>query len=547
MLIYNIDLTFEWELRNNGSLEASGYKCDTVYLSEDGDWDVTDYQLGDSQCTSITLLAYDGNPANDQDYGLATITPFVSQQDYTGIVRTRTNIRDLNLDNNFGYTDILLNITAPSLVLGSPTIIELTTGLEKVYKIESVPGEETLIATLTVNGIDAPYHGLFLLHGKPPTGYEHDAFSQNALSSNQTAVIRNTRIGTYYLRIDGYGREVQHYQVEVLVKVARFEILNIHPSVAAPLGNVTIWFTGTVFSYFLQASVVSDTDPTEMYPATNLYWFSSEKVYATFNTSALTAGMYTVKLVDSATGAVAQLDSSLEIMEGIRGQLSVLVMPPRPLREGENGMVVVFVHNVGNTDILTPLMTLRTGGNALLRQLEEGSLTGYETELGFIPLPTDGPGGILPPGASTQIYFDVVPQSGFVGRESFELSYVQATMEPHTYLDQKYELKPAGIPDEVWETIWQNFLISVGTTWTSLQQRVSEVATEFSLVQKKVYSFEQILAYQLQVAYGLLTGETTSMHILALSMLCSKCPKYPCKNMDTILYMILQGCLYELI
>ena len=49
----------------------------------------------------------------------------------------------------------------------------------------------------------------------------------------------------------------------------------------------------------------------------------------------------------------------------------------------------------------------------LLRQLEEGSLTGYETELGFIPLPTDGPGGILPPGASTQIYFDVVPSKWF--------------------------------------------------------------------------------------------------------------------------------------
>jgi len=92
------------------------------------------------------------------------------------------------------------SMLAPTLLLDNPTPIDLETGDETVYKIENIPGERTLVATLSVNGV-VVYHDLFLRHRKPPTGYDYDAFSQKALSSNQTAVVRNTRAGTYYLRI----------------------------------------------------------------------------------------------------------------------------------------------------------------------------------------------------------------------------------------------------------------------------------------------------------------------------------------------------------
>ena len=510
-------MNFQWGIRNNGSLVAEGYKCDTVYLSEDDKWDITDNQLGDPQCNTINIQPYEGNPANDQSYTMTEATPFIAQQDYTGIVRTRSNIRDPNVENNIGSTVMPLRVNAPTLLLDTSTAIDLETGDENVFKIENIPAERTLVATLSlsVNGI-AVYHDLFLRYRKPPTGYDYDAFSQKALSSNQTAVVRNTRAGTYYLRIESSGRERQTYQVQVLVKIARFEILDASPRTAAPLGSVTILFSGTVFGYFVDASLFSTTNPAEVYTAYRVYWFNSEEVYATFDASALPAGMYTAKLTDTTTGEATQLNNSLEIAPGIPGQLSVLVSPPRPLRAGANGTVSLYIRNTGNTDILTPLMTLQTGGSALVRLLDENSLADYATEVNFLPLPTNGPGGILPPGASTQAYFHVIPRNTRIRQEIVQFSHVEDTQstEPHAYLEQKSELKLPGVPDHVWDIVWQNFLDSVGETWGSLHNRISEIATEFSLVQKKVFTWDDIIRYQLQVANGFFTGK---LHALDLA------------------------------
>lgn len=500
------ELNFQWRLSNNGSLEAIGYKCDTVYLSDDDEWDITDYQFGDPQCSRVTIQPYEGDMRNEESFSLTSNTPFLAQRNYTGIVRTRSNIRDLNLENNIGYADTLLRVSAPTLDLGTLTIITLTPGEELVYRIENIPRESTLIATLTVTNDDAPYHDLLLRHGNPPTGYEHDANSQYALSSNQKAVVRSTKSGTYYLSIENSGTGEEGYEVEVLVKIAVFEILSISPIRAAPLGNVTILISGTLFGNNLQASLLNDTDPDITYTALALYWFNSEDVYATFNASALSTGTYSVHLVDTITNAMTRLNNSFQIAEGIPGQLSVVVRPPRPLRPDTVGTLELYVRNSGNTDILTPLLTLQSQGNALFQIVGERS-SGSASQISFFPITSNGPGGILPPGVGVQLFLDVTPRDSFTGRERLQVFYVEDEAEPHTYLDQRDTLKPSSIPDEVWDIIWSNFQDSVGSSWATFIRRMSEVATEFSLVQKKVYSLEELVDYQLRIAYGLLTGK----------------------------------------
>ena len=503
-------MTFNWNLRNNGTLQARGYKCDTVYLSGDEKWDITDFQLGSPLCGTIDIEAYDGTSLNDESFRLTLSTPFITQQDYSGIVRTRSNIRDPSLENNIGFTSMPLSISAPSLTLDTLTMIMLSPGEERVYKIDGIPSEETLIATLTTSD-KISYHDLFLRHESPPTGFNFDAFSKRALSYNQTVTVRNTRLGTYYLRIESSGMGSDPYQVEVLVKIARFEILTISPLTAAPLDNVTIFFSGTVFSYFVQAELVHESG--ETHPAISAYWFNSEEVYATFNATALPVGMYSARLVDQDSGSIAQLNNSFRISEGMPGQLSAFLRPPRPLRAGASGRVSISIQNVGNTDLLIPVMTLQSDGNALFRQLDESSPTDYVSEYNFIPLPDTGPGGILPPGAFAQLEFEVIPRGGFVGREPLQLSYARVLTQPHAYVDRRDDLKPPEIPDSVWDIIWNNFLESVGTTWGSFNQRISEIANQFSLCQKKVFSIQELVDYQLRVAYGILSGMHTFMAV----------------------------------
>jgi len=520
--LHHTALNFEWDLRNNGSLEAIGYKCDTVYLSEDQRWDIADLQIGNTQCGHIRLSPFEGNQANDETYSQSAATPFLAQQDYTGIVRTRTNIQDFNLENNIGISDTLLTINAPTLLLDTPTSITLNPGDQVVFRIENVPTEETLVATLTTlttSGNDSPFHDLFLRFRQPPTGSVHDAFSQYALSSDQKAVVRNTKMGTYYIRIESFGRGALSYQVSVLVRIAKFEILSLQPTVAAPLGNATILFSGTLFSNNLQAALVNDANPEVTHKALKYYWFNSEEVYATFDMSTMEIGNYTARLTNKVTGVTANLSSSFRVAEGIPGQLSITVRQPGALRAGRSGRVEIFVQNTGNVDLLTPMMTLQTQGNALLQQIDEGISVPPSAEIFFLPLPSKGPGGIIRPGGTAQVYFQISPTAGFTGREVVQLSYVEEAEEPHVYLSRRDSLRPSEIPEEIWNTIWSNFLDSVGTVWATFHRRVSELATEYSVAQKKIYSIDEIVNYQLRLAYGYLTGNLGNVFFMTTYLL----------------------------
>ena len=486
---------------------AEGYKCDTVYLSEDDIWDVTDHQLGETVCGSITIQPYNQNVGNDMSFQSMEITPFIAQQDYSGIVRSRSNIRDLNLANNIGTTQGTLSIQAQSITLDSPTVITLQQGQSKVYRIDGVPAEETLVATLKATTQNT-YHDLFLRHEKPPTGFQYDAFSQRALSVDQRCVVRNTRNGTYYLRIESSTSKMQgDYSVEILVKIATFEISEIIPSRAAPLGNVTILCSGTVIGYAVEAYICSTVNPSVIYSAQRVYWFSSEEVYATFDITGVPFGNYTVKLENKLTSAVAELVSSFEILDGIPGQVSLQVLPPRPLRAGENGQLSVFIQNIGNTDIVSPLMSVSSDGNVLIRLLH-GAVHSDEvsTTESYQSVASSGPAGILPPGGDSQMYFEIIP-GPFLGREEILVSVIPDLPLPHAYVNEKDALRPANIPENVWDTIWRNTLLAVGSTWTSLQQHASDVATEMSLVHdRRPISSDDIIEYAVKVADGLYTG-----------------------------------------
>ena len=120
------------------SLPARAYKCDTAYLSEDEVWDIGDLQLGSAQCSNIHIQPFEGDSPNEVSFQQVITAPFVAQQNYTGFVRTRSNLRDPSLRNNIGITSTPLSIRAPSLALGIPAEITLTPGEQLVYRIDGV-------------------------------------------------------------------------------------------------------------------------------------------------------------------------------------------------------------------------------------------------------------------------------------------------------------------------------------------------------------------------------------------------------------------------
>lgn len=501
---YKNMISYSWRIQNNGSLQARGYKCDSIYLSTDDIWDLSDFEFGMPQCGSVLLNAFSNNQRNERSYQRSAIAPFIAQREYYGLVRTRTNIRDPNLSNNVRASSSIIEINAPDITLGRLTTVSLEPGDTQVFRIQGIPGGETILATLTTGQLNV-YHDLFLRHRQAPTGAQHDAFSQFPLSPSQRAVVRHSRSGDYYLRIESFTNSdiTEDYNVEILVKLARFEILGIVPTTAAPLGNVTLKISGTVLGYFTSASLLSSSNV--VYLADKMYWFSSESVYATFNLAGAELGEYSVRLFDEKTGSIAQLNNSFSIATGIPGQLAINLRSPRALRTGQMGDIHVQVQNLGNTDLLTPLLIL-SGDRTRFRLLDDYNSIDFSEQIDFLGLPLEGPGGILCPGASTQITFRAAQIEAMVISARFSIKIQNNGSAPHPYLDKKSSLQPKFIPAEVWDKVWENFIESVGTNQQTFQQRLSELATEFSLLRKRAYSVQELVEYQLRIAYGLLSG-----------------------------------------
>lgn len=147
-----------------------------------------------------------------------------------------------------------------------------------------------------------------------------------------------------------------------------------------------------------------------------------------------------------------------------------------------------------------------TRDEAIFRLLDDSGPIDFTDQIDFLGLSLEGPAGILPPGTSTQVNFGIAQLSMTVDQARIGIRIQNNASAPHAYLDRKSDLQPAFIPNDVWDTIWENFIRSVGTTQRTFTQRLSEIASEFSLVEKKTYSVQDMVQYQLKVAFGLLSG-----------------------------------------
>lgn len=494
-------MTFQWRVRNNGAVQANGYECDTLYISRDSVWDAYDYAIGTPPCRSIAIPPYQNNSANDQIFSYTYNVPFISEGSYTGIVRIQTNIRDPNLQNNVGYAITQLQVVSRTQLLNTPLVHPLVTGAQLLYKITNVPVRNTLIATLFIAGSSA-YHNVYLNYRSLPTTAIHDGYSRVLLSSQQKAVVTNTKGGDYFISVQSFGSVIETYSITFVVQIANFEIFQISPSLATPYGRTTVRFYGTQFSQYIAASIVSNTFG-EMF-AINIYWYSSVELYATFDLSAVTPGLYSMRLTNTITRNIAQLNDCFRVTAGIPGHVAVQTSVIQTSRNAQTAIMTIYASNTGGTDLITPLVLVKAPQNSVVHLINGGASTSYSSTIGVFLQPKSGPAGFVSPGVSVDVQFTVLPP--ITGSDAIEVIQIQNSVEPHPYIAQKQILQPAAIPSTVWDSIWNNFVLSLGDTWSTLYSRASEIATQLSLVLRQEYVLDTIVNYQLQVSYGLLTG-----------------------------------------
>ncbi|XP_071964990.1 uncharacterized protein [Antedon mediterranea] len=508
-LKYNNDITVQWSLINNGSLDARGYKCDATYLSVDDKWSIDDEELGIT-CSSINLP---GLAANGQDYSMVTSLPLVNPISYNTIVRTRSNIRDPDLKNNIAVAVTPTVVDMDQLFLDVPYTFKLGRFERRVFRIRDIQAEKTLIISLRSNTV-TDFNELYVKYGEIVTPGNYDATGQDFLVADQDTAISNSKAGDYYVLARNLGsilaNEDSEYQSDITltVKYAKLEILDIFPQSAAPYGTTTIKISGTLFSEeeFVYLTLPNNETKIE---AIDVYHFSSLEVYATFNLSGLGIdSLWFFQIVDRYNSNLQTTSlQNLRIIEGIPGTVNMRLNSPGALRPQETAILSLFIQNIGNTDVPTPIVLFEVIGDASA-QLIRGSYTSeLQSAHTIYATPQEGPGGILPPGGYAQVAIYILPES--FDTENIQIRMVElkpSSNVNHFYVDSKDSLQPSDIDQVAWDQIWMNFISFVGTTQLTLTQQLSSTANQLSLIERRPIDTTLLVDYIINLSDGILSG-----------------------------------------
>ena len=377
--------------------DTQGYKCDSLYLSEDNKWDIKDVEMVDPQCSTANLRS--GSPVS---YSRKNIpAPLVPYSELYGVVRSRSNIRDFHLENNIGISSATLHVSYPELSLDVPFSHTLkgTSG----FIVRSVPFSKTLVITVTSQ---SGLHDIYARHSRPATAYEYDTSSTYPTSANQESIIPFSKEGDYYILIE--NTDIGASDIIILVKIAKFEILSVTPTMISTQQPSTMHIRGTMFCQLCDVSLMNDD--TEVL-ATEVYRMSSEDIYATFP-RLLAEGDYTIKLVDTVSKLIALSPTPIGVKVSSAGQFTSTMSLQRSMRPGQTGMGRVTIHNSGNTDVTGLLLVLSSQGVGNIQLIHQGKpITYFEDSHTLVPFMESGPAGILRPKSSTTLDFLMGPRN----------------------------------------------------------------------------------------------------------------------------------------
>lgn len=498
---FGASIAIDWVVENLGLQMVRGYKCDTVYLSDNEEWSIMDYEVG-RICNSFLLDGLSSVPLNTDIVSLEAQVPLVPSGELYTIVRTRSNVRDLRLENNIGIDDNVVIVSLPLLELEVPLSAQLEFMQRLAYRIPSVPSDETLIVSLESTS-NFGVNSLFLRFNDVASPHLFDSASQGQLSANQTVVLTPTRQGEYYLLVQNNGvldnRESYNPSTITLsAKIAAFEIMDIKPRQVAPLGMVTISVEGTVFPEDIYAKIRNRESGFEL-DAVEVFRFSSQELFATFDLSSTDVG----SSFDLILNNVAEFPEALEMINGTQGTTTISVNNPTRLRPFEVGIVDVVISNTGNTDVLSPLLTLSvtTPGEALL--INGGPTADWSPSHVFFGSPSKGPAGVLIPGSFARYTFQVRLLYA-TGTVNVKISSISSDDEsiPNLYADDKDFYRPLMYSDERWNRVWDIFLEATGPSHASFMRQMSNVLNQLSVTGSRAPLLEQAMTYQLDLIDG---------------------------------------------
>ncbi len=431
---------------------------DSIYLSLDTTLDASDVLLARVDRTGVDALASYSQTAS----GAVPVIP-AGQYFAILVADSRLLLGDTDRANNISVSTTRVNVGMPVLEFGTPVSFGLDGGASAVYRLNVPPGGGDVI-------LDASFAGslqgeIFVRYGTPPTRSNFDFAAANVLEPDRKISLLSPQAGSWYVLV--YGRDVAGTNADVTLEATR-QPLGINAVVPSGGSNL-----GTVSGVLRGSGLTSDTVVTlrnasgTVVATARTTFIDRNTLNVQFDLAGVPVGVYDVHAQTPA--GTTTLDDGFTVTQGAVGRLVATVTTPGVIRAGRTYTARIEYQNVGNTDLVAPLLML-TATNATLRL--PSSLYSDGDKLMLLATNPGGPANVLSPGARGFIEVEFVPSSD----ASLRLLSLDDPSAPVDWNALKAEFKPAGVTDAGWDATFANFVSDVGTTWGQFHQRVATVA-----------------------------------------------------------------------
>jgi hypothetical protein len=334
---------FEWTVKNQSiDTPAAGIWTDSLFLSTDATWDISDRPLG--RATFSGTLP----PGTSYTLTLDTTLPPATPGQYRVIARTdifNQVYESVNEANNRTASGDTLSVAVDELQIGVPLSTHLNPAQNRLYRI-TVPADQTLRITLTADN-DQSANEIFVRHDQVPTSSAFDASYSGPLRSDLTAIVPSTEPGAYYVLVRNFSAPADGTGITLLAELLPLVITDVYTDAGGDSKNVTTTIRGAQFHpdgiVKLVRPGIAEYEP--------LDWkvVDSSKIIATFDFTDAPHGLYDLKVINP-TGDEAIIPYRFLVERAIEPEVTIGIGGPRVILAGDQATYSVALQNLANLD-----------------------------------------------------------------------------------------------------------------------------------------------------------------------------------------------------
>ena len=456
-------LEWSYSVKNQGKLAAVGSWYDTIYLSTDKNWDINDQRI------SRFFQNGDISPETHYSPKITAMLPAVIPGHYYVIIRSDilNDVRETNENNNMMISSDTINIE--NNILGRNDIVEdtISRGQFKYYQIKTQKAEDIRILVKVASDCAQLFMGSGFIPGRSHYDMRGEILDTDTLMLNMTAL----EAGEYFI---SFFSKTCSSQTPFELSVNYLDSLRIHNlSVdrGANFGMTTLSIEGAHFQPDTHVRLENNGKLFNRVKSVNV--INSGNITLTLDLSNLDEGMYDIVL-ENTDGEKA--NTAFEVVSENRGELFARLLIPGYVSQNKIYNFTLEYGNVGNSDILAPLIVISTGEGGWLRKNSTDEFS--ETPIQIMAISEQYPVDVLPPHSYFTIKFEFMLTS-----DEYVPFYIQVMDQPEVPINwdnlQK-ELRPDQIEDNLWEILWKRFKSDMGNTWGDYVDRLRKNAVKIA-------------------------------------------------------------------